>query len=289
MKIGIGLPNPMSSTTGRTILDWARRAEDRGFASLATIDRIAYPSFESLITLSAAAAVTERIGLRTNVLVGPTRDSVLLAKQAASVDQLSGGRLVLGLSSGDRPDDFAVAGQVWADRGRRFDEQLDLLHRAWAGEPVAGSPRSVSPRPVNGRVPILIGGASRSAARRTAEWGVGWTAGGVQRLAEWLPRITQAWRAAGRVGRPTVVAHAYFALGPNGHERAGAYLADYYAYIGPEAERIVDSIPRDREALLTLIRACEGAGADELIFSPTISDLAQVDLLADAVLGDTDG
>src|SRR5713101_693341 len=234
MKIGIGLPNPISSTTGRTILDWARRAEDRGFASLATIDRIAYPSFESLVTLSAAAAVTERIGLRTNVLVGPTRDSVLLAKQAASVDQLSGGRLVLGLSSGDRPDDFAVTGQAWDDRGRRFDEQLDLLHRAWAGEPVAGSPRSVSPPPVNGRVPILIGGASSSAARRTAEWGIGWTAGGVHRLAEWLPGIRQAWRAAGRMGRPTIVTHVYFALGPDAHERAGAYLAGYYAYIGPD-------------------------------------------------------
>src|SRR5438874_8896054 len=100
MDIGIGLPNPIPGTPGRTLLAWARRAEDRGFATLATIDRIAYPSHESLIALAGAAAVTQRIELFTNVLLGPTRNAILLAKESASVDQLSGGRLTLGLSVG---------------------------------------------------------------------------------------------------------------------------------------------------------------------------------------------
>ena len=101
MDIGIGLPNPVPGTPGRTLVEWARRAEERGFSSLATIDRIAYPSYESLISLAAVAAATERIGLLTNVLLGPTRNPVLLAKEAASVDQISGGRLV-GVASGPR-------------------------------------------------------------------------------------------------------------------------------------------------------------------------------------------
>src|ERR1043165_22692 len=106
MDIGIGLPNTIPGTEGRTLVGWARRAEERGFSSLATIDRIAYPNYESLIALAAAAAVTERIGPKTNVLLGPTRNPVLLAKEAASVDHISGGRLTLGLAVGARADDF---------------------------------------------------------------------------------------------------------------------------------------------------------------------------------------
>src|SRR2546423_6445502 len=141
MKIGIGLPNPIPGTEGRTLIEWARRAEERGFFTLATIDRIAFPSYESLIALAAAGAVTERVGLLTNVLLGPTRNPVLLAKEAASLDQISNGRFTLGVGVGARPDDFVAAGQEFKNRGRRWDEALELMTRAWNGEPVAGSPR----------------------------------------------------------------------------------------------------------------------------------------------------
>ncbi len=72
-------------------MEWARRAEALGFSTLATIGRVAYPTYEELVALAAAASVTERIGLMPNVLLAPTRDPVLLAKEAASLDQLSGG------------------------------------------------------------------------------------------------------------------------------------------------------------------------------------------------------
>lgn len=117
MDIGIGIPNVIPGTEGRTIVEWARRAEARGFAGLATIDRIAYPSYDSIATLAAAAAVTERIRLVTNVLLGPTRNAVLLAKEAASLDQISGGRFVLGVGVGSREDDYAASGQSFHDRG----------------------------------------------------------------------------------------------------------------------------------------------------------------------------
>jgi alkanesulfonate monooxygenase SsuD/methylene tetrahydromethanopterin reductase-like flavin-dependent oxidoreductase (luciferase family) len=174
MQIGIGLPNPIPGTQGRTLVEWARRAEERGFSALATIDRIAYPSYDSLIALAAAAAVTERIGLFTNVLLAPTRNPVVLAKTAASVDQISGGRLTLGLGVGGREDDYTATGLDFKTRGRRFDEDLDLLHRAWRGEPVVGSPKPVTPTPVHDkRIPILIGGGADAAIERTVRWGAG--------------------------------------------------------------------------------------------------------------------
>ena len=81
MKIGIGLPNPVPNTEGHVLLDWAKRAEEAGFSGLVTIDRIAYPSYDSLTALSAAAGATERIALMTNILLAPIYPPVLLGRQ----------------------------------------------------------------------------------------------------------------------------------------------------------------------------------------------------------------
>ena len=103
MKIGIGIPNAVPGTSGRLLLDWARRAEERGFSGLATIDRVVYPSYDSLAVLAAAAGATSRIELMTNSLAAPVYPPVLLAKSTASIDQLSGGRLTPWVRKRARP------------------------------------------------------------------------------------------------------------------------------------------------------------------------------------------
>src|SRR5437588_11686854 len=145
MKIGIGLPNTVPDTPGKGLLEWARQAEAAGFASLATIGRVTFPGYEELVALAAAAGVTSKIGLFTNVLLAATRDPVLLAKEAASLDQLAGGRFVLGVGAGGREDDFIATERSFHDRGRRLDAAVDLMHRAWKGESVAGSPVAIGP------------------------------------------------------------------------------------------------------------------------------------------------
>src|SRR6059036_2403318 len=91
MRVGVGLPNTISGVDGSFMLEWARRAEAGPFTSLGVLDRIPYDSFEPLMTLAT---------------IGPLRSAVLLAKQAASVDEISGGRLVLGLAIGARTEDY---------------------------------------------------------------------------------------------------------------------------------------------------------------------------------------
>ena len=126
MEIGIGLPAAIPGTEPGQLLQWARRAEARGFSSLGTIDRIVYPNYEPLIALAAAAAVTERIRLATTILIAPYRaNGALVAKQAATLDRLSNGRLVLGAAVGGREDDYEASGVDFHVRGRRFDEMLD--------------------------------------------------------------------------------------------------------------------------------------------------------------------
>jgi alkanesulfonate monooxygenase SsuD/methylene tetrahydromethanopterin reductase-like flavin-dependent oxidoreductase (luciferase family) len=286
MRIGIGLPNPIPGTPGRLLVRWAGRAEERGFSTLATIDRIAYPSYESLVALAAAGAVTERIGLLTNILLAPTRNPVLLAKEAASVDQLSGGRLTLGLAVGGRRDDFVASERGFEDRGRRFEEDLELLHGAWRGELVGGCPKPPTPRPVAGQVPILMGGTADAVIDRVVRWGAGWTAGGSapDQVAPFAERVRAAWKDAGREGRPRIVALTYFSLGDDVVDDSKAYLLDYYAYLGEWAQGIADGTPRSPEDVRTTVSRFEEAGVDELIFDPTVADLEQVDRLADLVL-----
>jgi alkanesulfonate monooxygenase SsuD/methylene tetrahydromethanopterin reductase-like flavin-dependent oxidoreductase (luciferase family) len=285
VDIGIGIPNSVRGTTGPQLLEWARRAEAAGFSSLGTIGRVAYPGYEELTVLAAAGAVTERIGLMSNILLAPTRSTAELAKQAATVHELTGGRLTLGVATGGRADDYALTGRDFATRGRRFDEQLADLRRAFAGEPLADGSAPVAPDAA-GPVPIVIGGTSDAAIRRTVEFGIGWTAGGVppQMVAPFIERVRAAWRDAGREGSPRIVALNYFGLGDT-QERSRAYLLDYYGFLGPDfAEMIAGGAHRSAEAVRDVVAAFAEAGVDELILDPTVGDPAQVDLLAEAAL-----
>jgi len=285
MDIGIGIPNSVRGTTGRQLLEWARRADAAGFSSLATIGRVAYPSYEELTVFAAAGAVTERIRFLSNILLAPTRSTAELAKQAATVHELTGGRLPLGVATGGRADDYAITGRDFATRGRRFDEQLAELRRAFAGEPLADGSAPVIPDGTT-PVPIMIGGASDAAVRRTVEFGIGWTAGGVppQMVAPFVERVRAAWRDAGREGSPRIAALNYFGLGDT-EDRSRGYLLDYYGFLGPDvAEMIAGGAHRSPEAVRDVVAAFAEAGVDELILDPTVGDPAQVDLLAEAAL-----
>jgi alkanesulfonate monooxygenase SsuD/methylene tetrahydromethanopterin reductase-like flavin-dependent oxidoreductase (luciferase family) len=125
MDIGTGLPNAVPGVDRDSLLEFARRADQRGFSSLGTIDRIVYPNYEPLLALAAAATVTERIKLATSVLLTPLRaNTTMLAKEALTLDDMSNGRLVLGMGLGARDDDYEVSGLPTKRRGATFDAQL---------------------------------------------------------------------------------------------------------------------------------------------------------------------
>lgn len=285
MEIGIGVPNSVRGTSGAGVLEWCRRADAAGFSTLATIGAVEYPTYEELTVLAAAGAVTERIRLLTNVLIAPARSTAELAKQAATVQQLTGGRLTLGVGVGWREADFSLTGRAFTSRGRLFDEQLVDLQRAWAGEPLLDGTRPAAPGPGEGGVPLLIGGMGDAAVRRVVEHGVGWTAGGLppEMVKPFRDTVATAWSDAGRTGAPRTVALAYFALGDAVQDRAKGYLLDYYAPMGDTAHMIAGSVLSSPEAVRGALAAFADNGVDELVLDPCVSDLDQVDRLAEVV------
>ena len=208
MKIGIGLPATIPGTEGTRILDWAKKADSGPFSSLSILDRLVYPNYESLITLAAVAGVTQRIRLITTVLLAPLRNPALLAKQAASLDALSGGRLTLGLGIGGREDDYLAASVPFKRRGKLFDEELETLQKIWSGQPLGDTIGSIGPTPIQSGGPeILIGGYSRAAIQRVGHWGNGFIAGGrdPKGTQQFFQLAEESWIAAGRPGKPRLV------------------------------------------------------------------------------------
>ncbi len=286
MKISIGLPSTIPGTPGPLVLEWARRADAGPFSSLSVLDRVVYPNYDSLVALTAAAAVTTRVRLMTSVLLAPLRDTALLAKQAASIDALSGGRLTLGLGVGAREDDFVATGRDIHHRGRRFEGQLRTMRRIWAGEPFSDQVGPIGPPPARSGGPeVLIGGYSPAALARAAQWGDGYIAGGAppQGARQSYDAVEAEWRKLGRPGKPRFVGASYFGLGDEAREKAGRYIRDYYGFLGPRAEQLAASLPATPEAVRATMRAFEEVGADEVTFWPCIAELDQVSMLADLV------
>jgi probable F420-dependent oxidoreductase len=286
MDIGIGLPNAVRGTTGAELLEWARRAEAAGFSSLASIGAVSFPSHEELTVFAAAAAVTERIRFLTNVLIAPARSTTELAKQAATVDQLSGGRLTLGLGVGWRNADFRLTGRDFSRRGAAFDAQLRDLRRAWSGETLEPGTRQVCPAPVQDPIPVLVGGSSGATVRRVIDHGAGWTAGGMppDAAGAFAASVRDAWQQAGKPGSPRITALAYFSLGPV-EDLSRRNMLDYYEPHGEQiASMIADSVLQTPDAIRGAVQAYREAGIDELVLDATVSHPEQVELLADVVL-----
>jgi alkanesulfonate monooxygenase SsuD/methylene tetrahydromethanopterin reductase-like flavin-dependent oxidoreductase (luciferase family) len=278
MDVAIGLPNAVPGTTGEELTEWARRAEARGFSSLGTIDRLAYGNYEPLTALTAAAAVTERIGLWTSVLLGPLRaNAAVLAKQTLSVHAVSGERLTLGIAVGGREDDYRLAGIDFESRGEALEAMLQRMRDLWDGDEI-GPKTATPPR-------LILGGSIDAAFRRAARVGEGWVAGGAppDQFAPMAEKVKEAWSEQGREGKPHIAGLAYFSLGDAAEENARNYLTDYYAWLGEEVSGyIAQSAAKDADTVQQYLQAFEAAGCEELIVFPTSGDPQQVDLLADA-------
>jgi probable F420-dependent oxidoreductase len=222
MKLGICLPHYGRPIEPSRLAQLAVRAEEVGLDSVWVTDHVIIPRdvpliyrtdmLDPLAVLPWLAGVTERIGLGTSVIVLPYRSPLPVAKLLASVDVLSGGRLMVGVAVGWVEDEFEALGVPFRERGRRTDEAIQLFQTVWTEEhpeiktarhTLTGLVASPMPRQ-KPRPPILVGGASEAAMRRAARLGDGWHASGMPPAAFRAGALAVAnhWRDAGREGTP---------------------------------------------------------------------------------------
>ncbi len=295
MKIGLRIPQRLGVDLQNDVVEAARTAEAAGYDSLWTYERLLFPqtpaepyaeqpnvpwpkasrqAADPLAVLTAAAVVTEKVRLGVSVLVAALHTPVQLAKALATIDQISGGRMIAGMGTGWSTDEFQAAGATRADRGRFLDETLDVFDAVWGPDPVTfRSPRvvidnaAVLPKPAS-KIPVMLGGGgmgrsiSPKAVQRIVKRADGWlpflSTPGPAGAAELRARWDRIRELASEYGRDTsrmemvVVGNVTFTDRPAGPDRT--------AFVGT-LDQIMDDV-----------RTAAEAGADELIIDLNLQD-----------------
>lgn len=221
MQLGIVFPTTEIGNDPIAIRDWSQAAEEMGYDYVLFSDHIVggnpvtYPKIrgnnattpyhEPFVTMGYLAAVTQRIKLTTGVLVLPQRQTALAAKQAAEVDVLSGGRLILGVGVGNSELEYEAQHEDIHNRGRRLDEQIEVLRALWTQPAVTFhgkyhdlSDVAINPRPLQQPIPIWVGGRADAVLERAGRLADGWVPSSGTDLGGMIDIIARSAEAAGR-------------------------------------------------------------------------------------------
>ncbi|MFN2426067.1 MAG: LLM class flavin-dependent oxidoreductase [Candidatus Binatia bacterium] len=288
----MNLPVMVPGLSRELVRQWCRRIDSGPYSSIAAGERIAFPNPEIMVTLAAAAAWTERVKVAFHVLVPPMHDPVLLAKQVATLDVLSGGRVCLGVGVGARQEDYRAVGATWDSRLlSRLETNVEVMRRVWDGShAIEGVSRAVQPQPLQrGGPAILAGVLMPQAITRAAHWADGITGFSFGPSADDVRMRFEgaraAWKEAGRTTAPRLVTGFWFALGSDADEQVGSYLERYLAFMGDGAGRSLapNISARSPEALRDALAMCRDLGADEVLLVPTTSAPAEADRAAEVI------
>ncbi len=288
MKIGVCMPYMVRDCDRDRILNWARKIDQGPFDSLSCGERVTGHTFEMGGILAAAAAVTARVRIIPSLYVLPMRSAVMTAKEAATLDVISGGRVSVVVGVGGRPNDYRAVGAPFAHRHQRMDEQVAEMKRVWAGEPIFDGADEVGPvSPQGANIPIYAGAMGPKAIARAAKWadGIYGTSMGGDREghAAIFGMARDAWREAGRTDKPYLMGSFWCSLSPDAESDLKAYVYNYLKYIGEDvglgvAATMTRFTPDSIREAIENVRA---AGADELLICPATAHYDEVDRLAE--------
>ena len=289
MTVGVALPQMATGLDRQRLLDWCRGIDQGPFSSISAGERITFHNLDGFTLCSAAAAVTERARILVNVAVLPWHSPALVAKELASMDVVSGGRVEVAVGVGGRRQDYDALGSPFVGRHGRLDAAVHELQRLWSGGAAADGEK-VGPSPLQeGGPPILASAMGPKSLARAAQWAVGvsgFTLLGDAKEAARLFRSTEnAWTEAGRTDKPRLVTGSFVALGPDASRTLRDFAAAYLQVFSPDlAKSLSEAMNLDEPSrLVDLLDRVEAEGADEFIVVPATSDPAMLELLADVV------
>lgn len=288
------MPVMETNLDAATLKAWATVTDGGPFTSLCWGERIAFDNPEALTLLGALAAWTDRVRLVMTVVVPQLHDPVMLAKQLATGDMLSGGRLTVGIGIGGRQEDYRAVGADPATQTMRgLADRVAVMKRVWAGEKVTESVVPVGPAPVQAGGPdLLVGTMGPKTVRSAASWADG-LAGttldlDTEKQDELFEVARQAWANAGKP-KPQLATSFWFAIGDDAAEARAQVHRHLLRYMNWIPGSVVDAMAPgtgwagDDDDLAAVLRKFADIGTDEVHLIPTSSDIDQLRRVADVV------
>jgi len=289
MKIGICLPYMKAGLTRDDYLDWFRAIDNGPFHALSCGERVHGPTYDMRVLLSAAAMATERVEITPTLYVLPMHSATRVAKEVATLDILSGGRVnKVAVGYGGRDKDYQAVDASFHGRYGRMDKQVAQLKQVWSGEEVITGGGPIGPSPTWNKEPLLLAGAmGPKSIERCAQWADGlyaWSGNGeTDELQRTFAMADAAWERAGRDQAPYRMGGFWYTLAEDGQHKLYDYVYEYLAIAGPEiATMMAESVHRSSpDTILEALENARAAGCEELFMVPATAELVEVDALLD--------
>ena len=288
MQIGLCLPYMKAGLTRQDYLDWFRAVEAGPFHAVSCGERVHGPTYDMRVVLSAAAAVTERLEITPTLYVLPMHSAARVAKEVATLDILSGGRVnKVCVGYGGRDKDYAALGATFKGRYGRMDKQVEEMRQVWAGEEVVPGGGAIGPDMGRPGGPALLAGAmGPKSIARCSKWAAGlyaWSGNGeTDELSRTFAMADEAWERSGRDATPYRMGGFWYTLAEDGQQKLYDYVYEYLAIAGHEiATMMAESVHRSTpDAVLEAVDNAEAAGCEELFMVPATADIGEVEQLA---------
>ena len=291
MQTAICLPYMERQYDRAVTLDWCRLVDAGPFSSLSCGERITGPTQDMRVLMAAAAALTERVRIVPALYVLPMHSAVSAAKEVASLDVLSGGRVTMTVGVGGREHDYRALGVSFERRFARLDEQVATMKRIWRGEPPFEGADPVGPKPIQeGGPPLLAGAMGPMSMARAAKWADG--VYGFSMNANPAPveqafrMVLEAWEKAGRSERPLRLTGFWYSLSPeHADAKLKSYVEQYLTILGADVAKAVASsmVTHDESAVMRGLDAIEELGCDEFFLVPATCETAEVERAAELI------
>jgi alkanesulfonate monooxygenase SsuD/methylene tetrahydromethanopterin reductase-like flavin-dependent oxidoreductase (luciferase family) len=287
MQIGLCLPYMKPGLTRQDYLNWFHAVEAGPFHAVSCGERVHGPTYDMRVVLSAAAAVTERVEITPTLYVLPMHSATRVAKEIATLDILSGGRVnKVCVGYGRREKDYEALGATFQGRYGRMDRQVEEMRAVWAGEELIEGAGSIGPDMGRPGGPALLAGAmGPKSIERCSHWATGlyaWSGNGEnEELSRTFAMADEAWERSGREEKPYRMGGFWYTLAEDGQQKLYDYVYEYLAIAGHEiATMMAESVHRSSaDAILEALDNAEAAGCEELFMVPATADIAEVEKL----------